>query len=112
LFAAAETVTVVASRCPEESVRSELRTTLGEYIEIYCADSSAEPPSDSPAAGFEVPSEPELIVQPRKQSTEDSARAVLTWLEDMGYLSPADNEAYSTEEQSTILKRLEELGYI
>ncbi len=108
LFAAAETTAVVSCHSLEDSLRRETRKALGEYVEIHVKVSDAQ----LEAGTFEDPSEPDVSVNAGERSFKECAQQVLTWLNDMGYLSPVSDDGYTSEEQSVVLKRLEELGYI
>jgi adenylylsulfate kinase len=112
LLGAAGVVTVVACQSPDEALRREIRNTLGEYIEVYCKGHDPGPEGHSKGGEYDEPSDPELILAPGEQSVKESAQVVLTWLNEMGYLSPTGDTGESSEDQATVLKRLEELGYI
>ncbi len=107
---------IVASRSPSADLRRDIQRDLGEYVEIYCSvgQSAAEPgsPNDSAGLRFEEPVEPDVTLDAGGQSIRESARIALTWLNEMGYLSPEDQPPARPDDESTVLKRLEELGYI
>jgi len=56
---------------------------------------------------YEEPENPEVMVDTENESPSEGARKVIDKLEELGLIS-----AYSKEEEETVKKRLEDLGYL
>lgn len=61
---------------------------------------------------YEVPPNPELILETDKESVEKSVAKVLRKLEELRLIEPKEEEVYSKEDEEKIQERLESLGYL
>ena len=68
----------------------ESRDVKGLYKKARCGDI---PEFTGISAPYEAPLSPELVVDTNRQTVEESARAVLDYLEDKGYLGPGFSPA-------------------
>jgi endonuclease III len=62
---------------------------------------------------YEVPQNPEVMIDSSTETVEESLAKVLGTLEELGYVPPVEQEtAYSAEEEAEIEARLAALGYL
>jgi len=61
---------------------------------------------------YEVPPNPEVIIETHKETIEESVSKVLRKLEEMGLVEPENPEDLAEVEEEEIRKRLESLGYL
>lgn len=127
---------IVAQIAPYSVDRLEYRRMLGEYIEVHM-DCSLEQRINRDPKGlyakalagevkgvtgfddpYEAPEDPEVHCCTDRQTPKESAAAVISYLLEAGLLdasaesSPAEDPAYTPEQEKIIRKRLADLGYI
>jgi riboflavin synthase len=101
-------ISVVTAGAQFPDTRKKLRRSLGEYVEIYCSSDTLPVSSDE----HEHQDDSDLSVSAEDSPPEDMVRTIIEWLSEMGYLErPAGND-YTEAEESEVLKRLEQLGYL
>jgi adenylylsulfate kinase-like enzyme len=61
---------------------------------------------------YEPPLKPELTIETEKESPQQSVGRILRGLEDLGYVQPLAEPAYTPEEEARIRERLVRLGYL
>jgi adenylylsulfate kinase len=123
---------VAACISPYQEIRDENRKLIGNFVEVYCecpievlkerdvkglyAKAARGEVKDftgvhkSKHAGYEPPTNPEVVVSTDRESVEESLAKIVSTLEELGYLPRL--EVYSEGEEKTIRKRLESLGYL
>jgi adenylylsulfate kinase len=100
-------VTIVAAICPYHTIREEVRSTIGEFVEIYvncslevCISRDPKGLYKKALAGeiqhftgiddvFEIPVDPDLVVTTDAETPEESLARILCGLEGLQRLSPA-----------------------
>lgn len=110
LFTDAGAVTLTAFISPYRVDRAEARALLaeGDFLEIYCAASVAECEARDPkglyakaragqiadftgiSAPYEAPERPDLALPTGQEDADESARKVLAFLADRGYIGTAN----------------------
>lgn len=122
---------IAAAISPYREVRDENRKLIGEnFVEIFvkcpvevCAERDVKGLYKKAFAGeikeftgvsdpYEEPLDPEIVCETDNESAEESAAKILTFLEERRMIEPAQEVAYSEEEEETIRKRLTDLGYL
>lgn len=109
-----DVVTLVAAISPYAEARDTARTLIGDFAEIYCkasVDVCAERDTKGLYAkalsgelkGFtgvndpyEAPENPDLVLDTAAHTPDELAEQVLAWMEEKGYLQPANNTAMAT----------------
>ncbi len=92
---------------PYREMRAHLRREIGRLVEVYvkcplevCAARDVKGLYRKALAGevplftgvsdpYEEPEAPDIVVETHRQGPEESARAILAWLEERGYVPPA-----------------------
>jgi adenylyl-sulfate kinase len=123
-------VAIAAAISPYRAVRDEVRSSIANFVEVYvntplevCIQRDVKGMYKKALAGemknftgvddpYEAPLQPEIIIETEKELPAVSAESILTKLEKMGLLSPADSPTYSEDEAEKIRARLVRLGYI
>jgi adenylyl-sulfate kinase len=123
-------VAIAAAISPYREIRDELRDQIGDFVEVF-AHCPIDVLSERDVKGlykkalageiknftgvddpYEAPLSAEVVVHTDKETPEESARAIVAKLEQMG-LVPAQEEAgYSGEDEEEVRRRLEALGYV
>lgn len=101
-----EVVTIVAAICPYHTIREEVRTIIGEYVEVYlncplevCISRDPKGLYRKALAGeiqhftgiddvFETPRRPDIEVATHTEDSEESLALILRSLESLRRLSP------------------------
>jgi adenylyl-sulfate kinase len=126
-------VAIAAAISPYREIRDEVRRDNGRFVEVYVhcpldtlVERDAKGLYKKALAGeianftgvsdpYEAPLHPEVTLETDRETAEQSAAKLLTWLEQHGYV-PAlvDDEVqvYSAAEQEAVQKRLKSLGYV
>jgi adenylyl-sulfate kinase len=114
-----EVVTIVAAICPYHAIREEVRTIIGEYVEVYlncplevCISRDPKGLYRKALAGkiqhftgiddvFETPMRPDIEVATHTEDSEESLALILRSLEGLRRLSPepAPHPKQESEEQ-------------
>lgn len=116
---------------PYRDVRARSRQEIGNFVEVYCyapletlierdvkglykkAMAGEIPNFTGISDPYEPPENPEVIIDSSQETVEQSLAKVLRKLEELGYLSPVEQEdAYTAEEEALIEARLAALGYL
>jgi adenylyl-sulfate kinase len=123
-------VAIAAAISPYRAIRDEVRSSIANFVEVYvntplqlCIQRDVKGMYKRALAGemknftgvddpYEAPLQPEIIIETEKEPPAVSAERILTKLEKMGLLSPADSPTYSEDEAEKIRARLVRLGYI
>jgi adenylyl-sulfate kinase len=123
-------VAIAAAISPYRAVRDEVRSSIANFVEVYvntplevCIQRDVKGMYKRALAGemknftgvddpYEAPLQPEIIIETEKEPPAVSAERILTKLEEVGLLSPADSPTYSEDEAEKIRARLVRLGYI
>ena len=121
-------VAVAAMIAPYQELRDRIRNMIGRYVEVYL-----ECPQEELIARdmkdlyrralkgeiknftgisdpYEIPQNPELSLRTDQVNAVECCQAILTKLEEMGYIEPQDLHAKDECEQ--VEKRLKDLGYM
>lgn len=125
---ATERVAVAACISPYTSIRNKNRELIGDFVEVYCRCAIEECAKRDPKglyykafAGeikgftgvddpYEAPENPEVLVDTDKETPEESLNRIILKLEELNYLRK--QESLTTEEEESVIKRLESLGYL
>jgi len=125
-------VAIAAAISPYKEIRERNRAQIENYVEVFvdapieeCARRDPKGLYKKAYAGeipnftgvsdpYEAPENPEIHLDTLNQTPEESVDQVVYKLMDMGYLPSKDSgdSVYSDEEEETVKKRLEDLGYI
>jgi len=121
---------IAAAISPYRAIRDEVRESIGNFIEVYvkasvetCIQRDVKGLYKKALAGeikgftgvddpYETPLKPELTIETEKESPQESVTRILRGLEDLGYVQPLAEPAYSPEEEERIRERLVRLGYL
>lgn len=124
-------VTLAAFVSPYRELRSHLRDEIGNFIEVYvrcsvevCIQRDVKGMYKKALAGeiknftgvsdpYEVPQEPEIIVETDKETPAESAKKVIQSVDAFGYIPKiSESTTYSADEEEEVKDRLKSLGYI
>jgi len=123
-------VAIAAAISPYREVRDQNRKEIRDFVEIYCKcpvqvciERDVKGLYRKALAGeiknytgiddpYEEPLNPEVILETDRETLEESVRKIMTRLENLGYLPPAEESVYTAEEEEKVRKRLEDLGYL
>lgn len=123
-------VAVAAAISPYKSIRDENRKLIGNFCEVYMKCSIEELTRrdvkglyKKALAGevknftgisdpYEPPDNPEVVCDTAMETPLQSHDKVIKKLEEMRFISPLIEKAYTPEEEKKIEKRLEDLGYL
>jgi adenylyl-sulfate kinase len=110
-------VTIVAAICPYHAIREEVRTIIGEYVEVYlncplevCISRDPKGLYRKALAGeiqhftgiddvFEIPRWPDIEVATHTEDSEESLALILRSLERLRRLSPETSPHPKTEDE-------------
>lgn len=136
LFTDAGVITLTAFISPYINDRDNVRALMkdGEFIEVFVDCALEECEKRDPkglfkkarageikeftgiSAPYEAPENPEIKLDTKQQTLEESADIVVNYLKEKGIIRKnpdnAFNEPYSEEEEKIINKRLSDLGYV
>ncbi len=125
-----DVVAIAAAISPYREIRDENRRLIGRFVEVYCQCDletlKARDPKgmyDKALRGeiknftgvsdpYEPPHSPEVVCDTSAEEIEASAARIIAKLEEMGYLPVPEAEVYTPEEEESIKKRLQDLGYL
>jgi adenylyl-sulfate kinase len=125
-----DVVAVAAAISPYRAIRDENRRLIGRFLEVYCQCDletlKARDPKgmyDKALRGeiqnftgvsdpYEPPESPEVVCDTSSEEIQASAAKIIAKLEEMGYLPAPEAEVYTPEEEESIKKRLQDLGYL
>jgi len=123
-------VAIAAAISPYREVRDQNRKEITDFVEVYCKcpvqvciERDVKGLYRKALAGeiknytgiddpYEEPLNPEVILKTDRETAEESVRKIMTGLENLGYLPPAEESVYTAEEEEKVRKRLEDLGYL
>jgi adenylylsulfate kinase-like enzyme len=123
-------VAIAAAISPYRAIRDEVRQSVGNFVEVYvkasvetCIQRDVKGLYKKALAGeikgftgvddpYEPPLKPELTIDTEKESPQESVAGILRGLEDLGYVQPLAEPAYTPEEEARIRERLVRLGYL
>jgi adenylyl-sulfate kinase len=124
-------VSIAAVISPYQSVRDEVRSTIGRFVEVF-VDAPLEELVNRDVKGmykkalageiknftgiddpYEPPEKPEVHVRTDRETVEESTDKIIKTLEILGHIPAIDGGTnYSEEEEEVIKNRLKDLGYI
>jgi len=125
-----DVVAIAAAISPYREIRDENRRLIGRFVEVYCQCDletlKARDPKgmyDKALRGeiknftgvsdpYEPPESAEVVCDTSAEEIEASAARIIAKLEEMGYLPAPEAEVYTPEEEESIKKRLQDLGYL
>ena len=124
-------VAIGSAISPYREIRALVRQEIGDFIEVYVqcpldvlierdvkglykkALSGEIKNFTGISDPYEEPLKPEIVVNTSVESPEDSARKIVTKLEELGWVrSVEDQGVYSQDEEQAVEKRLRALGYL
>jgi adenylyl-sulfate kinase len=115
---------------PYRAVRAQSRQDIGNFVEVYChapletlmqrdvkglykkAIAGEIPNFTGISDPYEAPEDPEVVIDSSQETIEQSLARVLHKLEELGYVPPKGDEAYTADEETLIEARLTALGYL
>jgi adenylyl-sulfate kinase len=121
---------IAAAISPYRAIRDEVRGSIGNFVEVYvktsveiCIQRDVKGLYKKALAGeimgftgvndpYEHPLKPELIIETETESPRESVGRILRGLEQLGYVEPLPEPAYTSEEEARIRERLVRLGYL
>ncbi len=123
-------VAIAAAISPYRAIRDEVRSTMEDFVEVYvdtplevCIQRDVKGMYKKALAGeikgftgiddpYEAPLNPELVIHTEHETVPESAARIMSKLQELGYLDPADAPPYTAVEEDRIRTRLTQLGYI
>jgi adenylyl-sulfate kinase len=124
------TVAITAAISPYRDVRDEMRRAIGRFVEVY-VQCPIEVLTERDVKGlyrkalageikhftgvddpYEPPLKAEIVIDSDVEEVHESVDKIIRTLEVMGYIPRAVGGNYSEAEETTIKKRLTDLGYI
>ncbi len=123
-------VAIVAAISPYRSVRDEARAEIGRFLEVHvdcpveeCIKRDVKGLYQKAMRGeiasftgvsdlYEAPLHPEVTVETHRETLDESIVKILRVLASFGYPPPEDPGALSPEEETEILAKLKDLGYV
>lgn len=123
-------VSITAAISPYKAIRDEIRSTIGNFVEVYCECNLDELERrdvkglykkaragliknftgvDDP---YEAPESPEVRVDTAVEDEDESLDKILRYLETNGWIPAEGGKDYSPEQEKAALGRLKEKGYI
>jgi adenylyl-sulfate kinase len=121
---------IAAAISPYRAIRDEVRGSIGNFVEVYvktsvetCIRRDVKGLYKKALAGeirgftgvddpYEHPLKPELTIETETESPRESVTRILRGLEQLGYVEPLPEPAYTSEEEARIRERLVRLGYL
>ena len=115
---------------PYRAVRAKVAEEVGNFVEVYCyaplevlIERDVKGMYKKAIAGeiknftgisdpYEPPENPAVTVDSSTETIQESLAKILAKLEELGYVPPAAEEAYTADEEAEIEARLEALGYL
>jgi len=124
-------VSIAAVISPYQSIRDEVRETIGRFVEVF-VDAPLEELIKRDVKGmykkalageiknftgiddpYEPPEKPEVHVHTEQEEPEESTAKIIKTLEILGFIPSIGGESNYTEEEEEVIKsRLRDLGYI
>jgi adenylylsulfate kinase-like enzyme len=98
-------VVVVAVPSPSRAERDQIRAALGRMIEVHV-------PVGSASGTYEPPFRPEVQIDFPESELDAAVERTLRTLELLGHVRPADDAAYSADEEREVIRRLKSFGYL
>jgi adenylyl-sulfate kinase len=123
-------VAIAAAISPYQSIRDENRKLIGRFVEVYVecdldtlVERDVKGLYKKALAGeikgftgvddpYEAPENPEIVVNSKTETAEESHDVIIRSLELMGYIPSEEGKQYDAEQEAEIKKRLKDLGYI
>lgn len=123
-------IAISAAISPYRAVRDEVRSKTENFVEIFvdtplelCIQRDVKGMYKKALAGemknftgisdpYERPLRPELVIETQKEGPEQSAARILEKLEQLGFVDPVHEPAYTLAERESIRERLATLGYV
>jgi adenylylsulfate kinase len=123
-------VAIGAAISPYRATRDYNRQEIGDFVEVYCKcpleiciERDVKGLYKKALAGeitnytgisdpYEEPLNPEVVLETDEETEEESVHKVITKLEELRYIAPAEATEYSEEEEEKIKQRLADLGYL
>ena len=124
-------VAIGSAISPYREIRALVRQEIGDFVEVYVqcpldvlierdvkglykkALSGEIKNFTGISDPYEEPLKPEIVVNTSVESPEESARKIVTNLEELGWVpSVEDQGVYSQDEEQAVEKRLRALGYL
>ncbi len=105
-----DAIAIAAAISPYQSVRDEVRQTIGRFVEVYChcpievlAERDVKGLYKKALAGeikhftgvsdpYEAPENPEVVIESGSESIDESVARIMRKLEDLGYVPPAQSD--------------------
>lgn len=115
---------------PYRAVRAKVREEVGDFVEVYCyapletlMERDVKGLYKKALAGeienftgisdpYEPPENPHVTVDSSVETIDESLAKILLKLEELGYVPPAEEGAYTADEEAEIEARLAALGYL
>ncbi len=125
-----DVVAIAAAISPYRAIRDENRKLIGRFVEVYCKCDLDTLKERDPKGlyekalkgeiknftgvsdPYEAPENPEVVVDTAAEDVEASAGKIVAKLEELNYIPSAEAGDYSADEEETIKRRLQDLGYI
>jgi adenylylsulfate kinase len=125
-----DVVAIAAAISPYRAVREEVRGQIGSFVEVYVkcpievlAERDVKGLYKKALAGeiknftgvddpYEEPLAPEITVYTDLETPEHSAARIITKLEGLGLVEPAQEPGYTVEDEEEVRRRLEALVYV
>ena len=116
---------------PYRAVRARVQEEVGNFVEVYCyapletlierdvkgwykkALAGEVKDFTGISAPYEEPEDPDVTIDSSTETIEESLDKILSTLERLGYVPPAEEpEPYTAEEEAEVEARLAALGYL
>ncbi len=125
-----DVVAIAAAISPYRAIRDENRKLIGRFVEVYCKCDLDTLKERDPKGlyekalkgeiknftgvsdPYEPPEHPEVMVDTAAEDVDTSVAKIIAALEEMNYIPAAAGGEYSADEEETIKRRLQDLGYI
>jgi adenylyl-sulfate kinase len=125
-----DVVAIGAAISPYRAIREENRALIGRFVEVYCECDLDTLKGRDPKGlyekalrgeianftgvsdPYEAPENPEVVVNTAAEDIEASVAKIIAKLEELRYIPAGDARGYSEDEEETIKRRLQDLGYI
>ncbi len=123
-------VAIAAAISPYRNIRDEVRSTIPDFVEVYvetplelCIQRDVKGMYKKALAGemkgftgiddpYEPPLNAELVIRTQHETPAESTARIISKLQELGYIDPADAPLYTAMEEDRIRTRLTQLGYI
>jgi adenylylsulfate kinase len=123
-------IAISAAISPYRAVRDEVRSKIENFVEVFvdtplelCIQRDVKGMYKKAIAGemknftgisdpYEPPLHPELVIETQNEGPEQSAARILEKIEQLGFVDPLRQAAYTPSEGERIRERLVRLGYI